>query len=65
MALINTGNAFFRETSRMIRRAILLLIVTIVALSLFGCNTARGLKDDVIYIGDKTAEILNKPETLD
>jgi len=49
----------------MIRRAILLLIVTIVALSLFGCNTARGLKDDVIYIGDKTAEILNKPETLD
>lgn len=49
----------------MIRTAILLLLLAVVTWAAFGCNTAKGLKDDVTYIGDKTAEILNKPETLE
>jgi len=46
----------------MVRKAILIVVLIIVVFSLFGCQTAQGLKGDVTYIGDKTAEIINKQE---
>jgi len=45
----------------MIKRAFLILILAIVLFAIAGCNTAKGIKDDAVFIGDKTAEIINKP----
>jgi predicted small secreted protein len=39
----------------------LILIVLIVTVFLFiGCQTAKGIKEDAQFIGDKTVEILDK-----
>ncbi|MCX5637652.1 MAG: hypothetical protein NTX52_08170 [Planctomycetota bacterium] len=46
----------------MVRKVILIVVLIIVVFSLFGCQTARGLKEDATYIGDKTAEIIDKEE---
>jgi uncharacterized lipoprotein NlpE involved in copper resistance len=46
----------------MVRKAILTAVLIIVIFSLFGCQTAHGLKEDATFIGDKTAEIINKQE---
>jgi len=46
----------------MFRKVILIMVLIIVVFSLFGCQTAEGLKGDVTYIGDKTAEIIGKEE---
>jgi predicted small secreted protein len=46
----------------MVRKAILIAVLIVVIFTLFGCQTAQGLKGDVTYIGDKTAEIINKEE---
>jgi len=46
----------------MFRKAILIVVLIIVVFSLFGCQTAQGLKGDASYIGDKTAEIIGKEE---
>ena len=43
----------------MLRRAVVFLLLAVVTLSTYGCNTAEGLKEDVTFIGDKTAEILD------
>jgi predicted small secreted protein len=32
----------------------------VTAFSLLGCETAKGLKEDVQFIGDKTYEIVDK-----
>ena len=42
----------------MAKRIVLLAILIIAAFSLSGCQTAEGIKEDVTFIGDKTAEIL-------
>ena len=44
----------------MAKRIVLLAILIIAAFSLIGCHTAEGIKEDVTFIGDKTAEILDK-----
>jgi uncharacterized lipoprotein NlpE involved in copper resistance len=46
----------------MVRKAILTAVLIIVIFSLFGCQTALGLKEDATFIGDKTAEIIDKEE---
>jgi len=46
----------------MVRKAILITALIIVIFLLFGCQTAQGLKEDVTYIGDKTAEVIDKDE---
>lgn len=43
----------------MVKKAILIIALVVVIFSLFGCQTAQGLKEDVIYIGDKTAEVFS------
>lgn len=46
----------------MVRKTILITVLIIVIFSLFGCQTAKGMKEDATFIGDKTAEIINKQE---
>ncbi len=46
----------------MVRRMILLAVLGVLLWSLAGCETAKGIKEDAIFIGDKTAEILDKDE---
>lgn len=42
-------------------KTILTLAVLIVMASLLiGCQTTKGIKEDVTFIGDKTVEILDK-----
>ena len=43
----------------MLRRAVVVVILTIVVLTTVGCKTADGPKEDVTFIGDKTAAILD------
>jgi len=44
----------------MVKKTILLVALLVVMLSLIGCNTAKGLKEDVQFIGDKSLEIVEK-----
>ena len=44
----------------MIKKVLLLIALIIVAFSWVGCHTAKGLKEDVTFIGDKTLEIVEK-----
>jgi len=44
----------------MIRKGLLLIALIGIVLSLFGCHTATGVKEDVQFIGDKTLEIVEK-----
>jgi predicted small secreted protein len=43
----------------MVKRTLLLVALIIVAFSLIGCQTARGMKEDAQFIGDKTYEIID------
>ena len=43
----------------MVKRTLLLIALIIVTFSLLGCQTAKGVKEDAQFIGDKTYEILN------
>jgi predicted small secreted protein len=44
----------------MAARLLLLAILIVTAFSLLGCETAKGLKEDVRFIGDKTYEVVDK-----
>jgi len=44
----------------MIKRILLSIILIIVVFTLFGCQTAEGLKGDITFIGNKTTEVLDK-----
>ncbi len=44
----------------MMKKILLSVILIFVAFILIGCNTAEGLKGDATFIGDKTAEIVDK-----
>jgi predicted small secreted protein len=44
----------------MAMRFLLLAVLIVTAFSLLGCETAKGLKEDVQFIGDKTYEIVDK-----
>jgi len=46
----------------MLKKTLLVIAVIAVLFSLLGCNTARGLKEDVTFIGDKTLEVLDKDD---
>jgi predicted small secreted protein len=46
----------------MAKKFLLIIVLIIVICSTIGCQTAQGLKGDVTYIGDKTAEIIDKEE---
>ncbi len=42
----------------MVKKTLLLAALIVVALSLIGCQTARGIKEDARFIGDRTVEVL-------
>jgi predicted small secreted protein len=44
----------------MATRILLLAILIVAVFSLLGCETAKGLKGDAQFIGDKTYEIVDK-----
>jgi predicted small secreted protein len=44
----------------MAKGMILLLIVIVTTIWLAGCETAKGIKEDAQFIGDKTYEIIDK-----
>jgi predicted small secreted protein len=44
----------------MYKRMFILVILIVILLSITGCQTAKGMKEDVQFIGDKTVEILDK-----
>ena len=44
----------------MAKGMLVLLIVIIATIFLAGCETAKGIKGDAQFIGDKTYEILDK-----
>ena len=44
----------------MVKKTLLLVALFVVMLSLIGCNAAKGLKEDVQFIGDKSLEIVEK-----
>lgn len=44
----------------MAKKTILLVALLVAILSLIGCNAAKGLKEDVQFIGDKSLEIVEK-----
>ena len=43
----------------MVKRTVLLVALIVVVFSVIGCQTARGVKEDAQFIGDKTYEILD------
>jgi predicted small secreted protein len=45
---------------KMIRKGLLLIALIGIVFSLFGCHTAKGVKEDAQFIGDKTLEFVEK-----
>jgi len=43
----------------MANKILILIILIVTAFSIIGCNTAKGIKEDAQFIGDKTVEILD------
>ena len=43
----------------MVKWTCLLIALIVVTFSLIGCQTAKGVKEDAQFIGDKTYEILD------
>ncbi|MEA3225899.1 MAG: ECN family pore-forming entericidin [Planctomycetota bacterium] len=43
----------------MVKRTLLLIALVVVAFSVIGCQTAKGVKEDAQFIGDKTYEVLD------
>ena len=44
----------------MVKRIFVPVVLIVMAFSLIGCQTAKGIKGDAQFIGDKTVEILDK-----
>jgi len=44
----------------MFKRILIPIVLIVMAFSFIGCQTAKGIKGDVQFIGDKTVEILDK-----
>jgi len=44
----------------MIKKILLSVILILTVFILIGCQTVEGMKGDAIFIGDKTAEVLDK-----
>ena len=46
----------------MLEKVLLPLVLVVFTLAIVGCNTAKGLKEDVTFIGDKTVEFIEKDD---
>jgi predicted small secreted protein len=50
-----------KKESKMAKRILILVVLIVTLFSILGCQTAKGIKEDVQFIGDKTYEMLDKP----
>jgi len=48
------------KESKMAKRILIPIVLIVLAFSIIGCQTAKGIKGNVQFIGDKTVEILDK-----
>jgi predicted small secreted protein len=53
-------DGLLRESRKMVRKVLLLLALVGVVFSLLGCQTVQGLGEDIKWIGEKGAEIVDK-----
>ncbi len=44
----------------MAKRILISVVLIVMAVSFIGCQTAKGIKEDAQFIGNKTVEILDK-----
>ena len=44
----------------MAKRILIPVVLIVMAVSFIGCQTAKGIKEDAQFIGNKTVEILDK-----
>jgi len=44
----------------MVKIVLIPVVLIVMAFSLIGCQTAKGIKGDAQFIGDKTVEIIDK-----
>jgi predicted small secreted protein len=44
----------------MAKRILITVVLIATVFSIIGCQTAKGIKEDAQFIGDKTVEILEK-----
>jgi predicted small secreted protein len=49
-----------KKESKMANRILIPVVLIVMAFSFIGCQTAKGIKGDAQFIGDKTVEILDK-----
>jgi predicted small secreted protein len=45
----------------MAKRILIPVVLIVMLFSIIGCQTAKGIKEDAQFIGDKTYEMLDKP----
>ena len=43
----------------MVKKTLLLIALIMMTFSVLGCQTAKGVKEDAQFIGDKTYEVLD------
>ncbi len=51
--------AIKRSLEKMVRKALLVVVLIVLSFSLIGCQTIQGLGEDIKWIGEKGAEILD------
>lgn len=44
----------------MLNKILISVVLIVTAFSIIGCQTAKGIKEDAQFIGNKTVEILDK-----
>lgn len=44
----------------MVKRVLITVVLVVIVFSFIGCQTAKGIKEDAQFIGNKTVEILDK-----
>lgn len=44
----------------MAKKIFIMFVLIVILFSIIGCQTAKGMKEDAQFIGDKTVEILEK-----
>jgi predicted small secreted protein len=44
----------------MAKRVLTMVVLIVIVFSFIGCQTAKGIKEDAQFIGNKTVEILDK-----
>jgi len=45
---------------KMLKKILIPIVLITIAFSIIGCQTAKGIKEDAKFIGNKTVEVLDK-----